>query len=150
MLSRSRESPRQSLNASIRLNSSETRADRITTMTETCLDCKEKVVAFSSCKVLKLCPCKQFLLWFHHRFIVIAKISNRALVTTGVFVDADALPMAQQGLVEIVDAAGIQWQQGLQEGMGRVGCDFFADQSQASRHAVDMHIDRKYRFLATE
>src|SRR5258706_5218232 len=126
MLSRSRESPRQSLNASIRLNSSETRADRITTMTETCLDCKEKVVAFSSCK--------QFLLWFHHRFIVVAQVGQGTLVTTGVFIHANALPMAQQGFVEIVDDAGIQRQQGLQEGMGRVGCDFLADQSQAARH----------------
>ena len=139
MLSRSRESPRQSLNTCIRLNSSETRADRITTMTETCLDCKEKVVAFSSCKVLmpklllpfflrdkwcgpsfpktvnhfgnhKLCPCKQFLLWFHHRFIVVAQIGQRAFITVRTLVHANALSMAQQGLVEIVDAASILWE----------------------------------------
>ena len=48
--------------------------------------------------------------------------------------------MAQQGLVEIVDDAGIQWQQGLQEGVGRVGCDFLADQSQADADSVDVHI----------
>ena len=82
----------------------------------------------------------QFLLWFHHRFIVIAQVGQGTLVTTGVFIHADALPMAQQGFVKIVDDAGIPWQQGLQEGMGRVGGDFLADQPQASRHAMDVHI----------
>jgi hypothetical protein len=48
--------------------------------------------------------------------------------------------MPQQGLVKIVDDAGIPWQQGLQESMGCVGCDFLADQSQALGDAVDVHI----------
>jgi len=48
--------------------------------------------------------------------------------------------MPEQGLVKIVDDAGIPWQQGLQERMSGISCDFLADQSQASRHAVDVHI----------
>jgi hypothetical protein len=56
------------------------------------------------------------------------------------FVNADVLSMAQQGLVKIVDDAGILWQQGLQEGMGGIGCDFLADQSQSLRHAMDVDI----------
>ena len=55
----------------------------------------------------KLCPCKQFLLWFHHRFIVIAQVGQGTFVATGVFINADALSVAQQGLVEIVDGAGV-------------------------------------------
>jgi len=55
-------------------------------------------------------------------------------------IDTNTLPMSQQGLVKIIDAAGILWQQGLQERMDGVGCDFLPNQSQADTGAVDVHI----------
>src|SRR5260221_684754 len=89
-------------------------------------------------------------LWFHYRFIVITQVGQGALVAVRALIYAYALSMAQQGLMEIIDDTGIPWQQGLQECMGCIGGDLLANQSQASRHAVDMNVDRKYRFLATE
>ncbi len=74
---------------------------------------------------------RQFLLWFHHCLIVITQIGDWAFLAARALVDTNALPMAQQGLVEVVDGAGFLWKQGLQEIVGSVGCDFLADETQA-------------------
>jgi len=43
--------------------------------------------------------------------------------------------------VEIVDGAGVLWKQGLQEGVSIIRSDFLANEAQADRTAVDVHIN---------
>jgi len=54
--------------------------------------------------------------------------------------NTNALPMPPQGLMEIVDAPRILWEQRLQKGMRVVCCYFLADETQSNAHAVDVHI----------
>ena len=51
----------------------------------------------------------QALLRPYYGFIVIAQIGQDALLTAGMIVDTDALPMPQQSLVEIVDGLRVIW-----------------------------------------
>ncbi len=44
---------------------------------------------------------------FHHRFIVVAQISNWAFLTARALKHADPLPVAQQSFVEVVDCSGV-------------------------------------------
>ena len=67
------------------------------------------------------------LLWFHDGFIVVAQVGERAFVAARAFKHAHALPVPQQGFVEIVDGAGILRQESLQKGMSVVGCDLLAN-----------------------
>jgi len=80
---------------------------------------------------------------FHDRVIVVAQISNRALVAAWALEDADALPMAQQRLVEIVDGAGVLWKQGLQEIVRGIGSNLFANQAEADTYSPHVSIDRQ-------
>ena len=41
---------------------------------------------------------QQFLLWFHHRFIVVTQVGDRIPVTVRALKHADALPMPKQPL----------------------------------------------------
>ncbi len=53
------------------------------------------------------------LSWSHHRFIIITHIRDHTLVAARMLIDADALPVAQQALVKVVDGAGLLRQQRL-------------------------------------
>jgi len=71
-------------------------------------------------------------MWFHYRFIVVAQIGEHAFVAAWMLEHANALAVSQQALVKIVNGAGILREEGLQKGMGGIGCDFFADQPQTT------------------
>ncbi len=76
--------------------------------------------------------CSLLWWWLHHRFIVVAQVGEYTLVAAWMLKYAHALSMTQQGFVKIVDGASILREESLQQGMGGVGCDFFADEAQAS------------------
>ena len=57
----------------------------------------------------------------YHCLIVIAEIGKIALFAARTLEDADALAVTQEGFVEVVDAASVVGQQGLQEFVGGVG-----------------------------
>ena len=80
------------------------------------------------------------LLRFHHCLIIIADISQHTPIATWMFVDADTLPVSQQSLVEIIDAACILWQQCLEEVVRVIGCDLLSNKSEADRTSVDMYV----------
>lgn len=71
-----------------------------------------------------------FLSRVHYHLIVVAQIGERAFVAAGMLKDADALAVAEEGFMEIVDRAGILREQGLQEGVGGFSAHFFPDQAQ--------------------
>jgi hypothetical protein len=74
-------------------------------------------------------------LWFHHRLIIVAQVGDRAFLTARALEDANALAMAQERFMEIVDGAGVLWKQGLQEIVSGIGCDFLADQAEANTYS---------------
>lgn len=62
--------------------------------------------------------------------------------------DANALAVAQEAEVEIVDHLGVEWEQSLQNLLRRFGADARADQPQALADAVDMRIYGQNRLAA--
>ena len=57
----------------------------------------------------------RFWCWLNKCFIVIADISKIALFAAWALKDADTLPVAEQGFVEVVDAARICGQKRLEK-----------------------------------
>ena len=49
----------------------------------------------------------------HYCLVVITYISQRAPVTPGMFIDANALAVVQPGFVEVENGASILWQESL-------------------------------------
>jgi len=79
-------------------------------------------------------------LWFHYGLIVITQIGDRTLAASWTLEDADALPMPQQRLVEIVDGAGVLRKQGLQEIVGCLCRHLLSDEAKTYAHAVNVHV----------
>ena len=82
--------------------------------------------------------------------MVIAQVGNRAFVAARALVHANALPMAQQRIVKVVDRARIIGQQGLKQIMGRICRHFLPDEAQANAHSPYMRIYRQDGLLTAK
>ncbi len=81
------------------------------------------------------------LLWSHHCVVIVAQVSQYALIAAWVVVDANALAMSQQPFMEVVDCLRVRWEQGLQQLMGCISSHLFSDEAKPDAHPVYMHIN---------
>src|SRR5581483_3296170 len=93
---------------------------------------------------------KLIRLRFYHRLIIVTQFVQGTTIAAWAIIHANALSMSQKRLMKVVNTTSLIRQQGLQERMGCIGRNLFANQRQAYRHAMHMRINRQYRQPATK